>query len=379
MNALSANTHRATACNAKAGHSASARRPIVLGLLGTGNVGGALLRLLAENANGIALRAVANSRGLMLNPCGLDPLQVLDVLTEAEGSSDCRALAGFLLEQTDGISVLVDATPSRDTAKQHADWLAAGIHVVTANKIAAAHGWIPPATERDARYGDAATVGAGLPVLTTLRKLHAAGDRIHRVEGVLSGSLAWLFHALEEGRRFSDAINAARQAGYTEPDPRVDLSGTDVACKLAIITRTLGFNPVDLSAPESLLPTELLDASEEALPEQLPALDRYWRARFRTALQAGATLRYVASVTADGHTDIGVRLVERDNPLAQCRGTDNCVCIYSDAYPEQPLVIRGPGAGAVVTARGLLGDIQEVSAFFMIPADARQGGASQVP
>lgn len=337
----------------------SNRASLTVAVLGTGSVGSELLRLLAKR-DAYRVVAAANSRAMLLDANGLVPVSVARTLARTRDSSDLSRLAAFLLAHCEAAPVIVDATASETTARLHAEWLVAGIHVVTANKLAAANGWTGQ-PGMDVFYGDAATVGAGLPVLSTLRRLRAAGDSILHVEGVLSGSLACILHDVGRGRSFSRAVLAARRAGFTEPDPRHDLAGTDVARKLAIVATAAGIPLAFSLEPESLLPPSLLATPFDAI--DLRPVDAHWRDRARDADRRGEVLRHVARVEASGEACIGVRSVAVEHPLAQTHGADNCVCIHSTAYRD-PLVIRGPGAGALVTARALLADLDEVRARF---------------
>jgi homoserine dehydrogenase len=268
-----------------------------------------------------------------------------------------------------GTRIVIDATASEAVAAQHAHWLARGIHVVTACKLGqggplARWDAIQEARRRGgARYGDSATVGAGLPILRTLRELQAGGDRIHAVAGVLSGSLAWLFHHYDGLRPFSNFVRAARDAGYTEPDPRDDLSGEDVRRKLLILARSAG-QPLESAAVEvgSLVPDALRALAPEALDAALPALDAPLRERYATAYKRGEKLRFIARLQAGGRATVGLEALPADDPLAIGGGTDNRVAIWSDRYAERPLVVQGPGAGAQVTAAAMLDDALAIQA-----------------
>jgi homoserine dehydrogenase len=265
-----------------------------------------------------------------------------------------------------GSGIVVDATASEAVAEQHAHWLAQGIHVVTACKLGQGTSlarWraIRDAVENGAHYGDSATVGAGLPLLRSLRELQAGGDRIHGIAGILSGSLAWLFNQYDGMRPFSALVRQARDAGYTEPDPRDDLSGEDVRRKTVILARAAGFEiePRDVEVT-SLVPRELALLSKDAVDAALPALDVQLRRRFAEAYKNGEKLRFVARLERGDdkkcHARVGLETLPADHPLAAGGGTDNKVAIWSDRYCTQPLVIQGPGAGAEVTAAGLLDD-----------------------
>ena len=226
---------------------AAAYRAPRLALLGTGVVGSALVaRYQRLQSAGLALPPLAwlaNSRAL--HDCAGAPQRALE---EANGAAARRDdLPPWAeAEALHAGDIVIDATASDAVAGWHAEWLSRGVHVVTANKLGAGSGWsraqaiAQACAASGARYGDAATVGAGLPLLRSLRALVAGGDRIHRVEGVLSGSLAWLFNHYDGMRPFSGFVRQARQAGYTEPDPRIDLSGEDVRRKLLILARAAG-------------------------------------------------------------------------------------------------------------------------------------------
>lgn len=271
-----------------------------------------------------------------------------------------------------GKRVVIDATASDDVAEQHATWLAQGIHVVTACKLGqgtslarwqaigagAAHG--------NTRYGDSATVGAGLPLLRSLRELQAGGDRIHAIAGVLSGSLAWLFNGYDGMRPFSAQVRQARDAGYTEPDPREDLSGEDVRRKLLILARASGYLlEADAVEVASLVPPELATLARQEVDAALSTIDAPLRARYSIAHRKGEKLRFIARLERDASGDararVGLESLPPDHPLAAGAGTDNRVAIWSDRYRNQPLVIQGPGAGAEVTASALLDDVLRIA------------------
>jgi len=336
-----------------------------LALLGTGVVGSAFVSRY-ESLQQRQLRLprfewLANSR--IARDCGAGIGQALVEAREAP-RNDAIALQPWA--ETTALQagdVLVDATASDAVASWHADWLARGVHVVTANKLGQGAHWERAEAIGNARhvgeahYGDSATVGAGLPLLSSVRALVAGGDHIHAVEGVLSGSLAWLFHRFDGQAPFSACVRAAGQAGYTEPDPRIDLSGEDVRRKLLILARAAG---VPLRAEqvvvESLVPEALAALPQAQFDARLAELDELLATRWRHAQDAGRVLRFVGRFDAHGAT-VGLRALPASHPLAGGGGTDNRVAIHSDRYREQPLLIQGPGAGAEVTAAALLDDV----------------------
>ncbi|WP_421575040.1 homoserine dehydrogenase [Stenotrophomonas maltophilia] len=335
-----------------------------LALLGTGTVGTAFVQRYASlQDRGVTLPSfswLANSR--TARACEQTPAHELAQANLAKRG----AVALQPWAEAEGLQrgdVVVDATASDDVANWHEQWLARGVHVVTANKLgqgaqlARAQAIADSGQQGAAHYGDSATVGAGLPLLSSLRALVAGGDRIHRVEGVLSGSLAWLFHHYDGQRPFSAWVREAAEAGYTEPDPRVDLSGEDVRRKLLILARASG---IALRAEQvqvaSLVPEALAAQSAADALGQLSLLDAPLQAYWQQAQEQGGCLRFVGGFDHDG-ASVGLRVLPRDHPLAGGAQTDNRVAIHSDRYHAQPLLIQGPGAGADVTAAALLDDV----------------------
>ena len=346
----------------------AAHRAPRLALLGTGVVGSALVaRYQRLQSAGLALPPLAwlaNSRAL--HDCAGAPQRALE---EANGAAARRDdLPPWAeAEALHPGDIVIDATASDAVAGWHAEWLSRGVHVVTANKLGAGSGWsraqaiAQACAASGARYGDAATVGAGLPLLRSLRALVAGGDRIHRVEGVLSGSLAWLFNHYDGMRPFSGFVRQARQAGYTEPDPRIDLSGEDVRRKLLILARAAGL-PLEQAdvRVESLVPVELAALPPDSVDGALAQLDAPVAARFKEAYRNGGRLRFVGRFDRD-RASVGLQVLPEDHPLCGGSGTDNRVAIYSDRYDEQPLVVQGPGAGAGITAAALLDDVLAIA------------------
>lgn len=363
------------------GQAASLAR---VALLGTGNVGKAVLARLTDwtgTARGDALALVhaGNSRGALRGDglcAGTVRRQLADVAPWAADAGFAAlpgvadALSGAVHRA--GHRIVIDATASEEVAEHHAHWLAQGIHVVTACKLGAGtslarwHAISAAASHGHAHYGDSATVGAGLPLLRTLRELQGGGDTIHSIAGVLSGSLAWLFNHYDGMQPFSQLVRQARDAGYTEPDPREDLSGEDVRRKILILARAAGVGlEAEAVEVESLVPEVLAGVSREQVVAGLPALDAPLRARFAAARQRGEVLRFVARLDNAGYgrgkARVGLESLPLDHPLATGAGTDNKLVIWSDRYRDQPLVIQGPGAGAEVTAAGLLDDALRIA------------------
>lgn len=337
--------------------------PPALHLLGTGTVGAAFLarhaRLRAAGLPLPVIASIANSRArLACEEAFAEP--VLQALRDSDAPRDAAWLQQAAFAAGD---IVVDASASDAVAGHHADWLRRGAHVVTACKLgqgtslARWHAIQAAAGTAGTSYGDSATVGAGLPLLRSLRELRAGGDRIHSVAGVLSGSLAWLFNHYDGKRPFSALVRTARDAGFTEPDPRDDLSGEDVRRKIVILARAAGIKLEDGAvAVASLVPQALAALPVARLDAALPALDEPLRLRYAEAHRRGEVLKFVARLE-NGKARVGLESLPAAHPLAAGAGTDNRVAIRSDRYDVQPLVVQGPGAGAEVTAAALIDDV----------------------
>jgi len=206
------------------------------------------------------------------------------------------------------------------------------------------------------------TCGAGLPVISTVASLLRSGDRVVQITGCLSGTLGAIFSSVADGQPMSTAIRAAKDAGYTEPDPRDDLSGLDVARKALILARTIG-RKVDLEdlAIESLVPADLATGSIDEFLDQIAAYDSGIASRQTAAVESGATLKYVATVPADGPIEVGLASVPTATVLGALQGPENIVSIRTERYDRYPLTISGPGAGAAVTAAGMIADMLDLA------------------
>lgn len=337
-------------------------------LLGTGVVGGAFLKLLnTAVAAPLQLVGVANSRYQQIRPERLAESRVREHLDHGGDARDNAALLAAFDASDAAVHVVVDATASAPLSARHADWLARGYHVVTANKaangssLAAWHALEDAKRRGHTRYGDAATVGAGLPIIAAVRSLHACGDALQMLEGVFSGSLGWLFSHFDGTEPFSRLLRRARELGYSEPDPRMDLSGQDVARKLLILARSAGFH-LDSGdvVVENLVPEALRGLEPAAFLAAADALDAPLAARHAEARSRGQVLRYLARLDRHGKAQVGLAAVGAEHPAANLRGTDNQFALTTTRYATQPLVIQGPGAGAEVTAQALLGDILDL-------------------
>jgi aspartokinase/homoserine dehydrogenase 1 len=341
-------------------------------LAGPGRVGATLLRQIeslagtSSGGNGMDLRVagICSSRRMLLDEKGTAAsMRARWERGEGTVNADLAAWVAFA-ESLPGARILVDCTASAAIPTIVPSLLARGVGVVTANKrqltlprvrheemLQAAR-----STGAPVRYG--ATVGAGLPIVSTLQTLVRVGDRVERIEGILSGTLSSVLTRLRGGMSFSEALREAHALGLTEPDPREDLSGADVARKLLIMARECGalLDLEDVVVEPLLAPRHLEQRPLEAFWKELPELDAGFRDRMESTARGQDVLVYLARFE-NGKARVGLEAVAPGHPCAALSGADNLVAITTSRYREQPLVIRGPGAGPEVTAAGVLADV----------------------
>ncbi len=351
---------------------------VSIGLIGPGLVGGALLDQLASQVDrlrrdlklDLRVRAIAGSRTMRLSPGAIDLGGWRDAYAAGGDPVDLDAFAEHVHADHFPHAVIIDCSASAEVAARYAHWLSEGIHVVTPNKKAnsAAHGEFERIREArriaGAHYLYEATVGAGLPVIQTLRDLRETGDEIRRIEGIFSGTLAYLFNTWDGSQPFSSVVRQAKSLGYTEPDPRDDLSGMDVARKLIILAREMGL-ALELAdvRVESLVPAALASGGVQDFLERLDEFDAPMLARLEAARARGHVLRYVGAVGADGRAEVGVVELPGSHPFANIALTDNIVRFQTARYDQNPLIVQGPGAGPAVTAAGVFADLLRVCAY----------------
>ncbi|SFC37285.1 bifunctional aspartate kinase/homoserine dehydrogenase I [Pseudoalteromonas denitrificans] len=340
-------------------------------LLGCGLVGTELVKQLEKQQAWLEKRniklnlyGVANSKKLLLNKDGISFTNWQGQLTDSELSFDLSSLEKFVKQNHLINPVIVDCSSSTVLADQYLSYFEAGFHVVAANKKANTstqayyHQLTASSLKNNRKFLYETNVGAGLPVLDNLQLLFGAGDELISFSGVLSGSLSYMFGVLQDGLSLSEATIQAKENGFTEPDPRDDLSGTDVARKLLIIARESGLE-LELSdiEVESVLPEGFCeDCSVDEFMTQLPQLDSAFNDKIRAAASQGKVLRYVGSIKG-GHCKVGIEAVTPEHALNDIRDGENALAILSQYYQPKPFVIRGYGAGAEVTAAGVFADI----------------------
>jgi aspartokinase/homoserine dehydrogenase 1 len=353
-------------------------KTISIGVIGPGIVGAALLRQLEKQCDRLAeefnldlrVRAIARSRQMLLGDRRIDLSAWQDEFAAGAVATDFDAFEEHLNPDHLPHAVIIDCTASEAVAQRYAGWLSRGIHVITPNKKAFSSdyeyykGLQRAADEGSSHYFYETTVGAALPVIGTLCDLIYTGDHVRSVRGIFSGTLAYLFNVYDGTRPFSEIVSAAKENGFTEPDPRDDLSGMDVARKLTILAREMGL-PLEIGEfpVRSLVPDALRDCSVEEFLERLPEYDGEMKALYSEAAGANKKLRYIATLDAAGNAAVGLEAVDETHPFCNINLTDNIVQFESDRYSENPLVVQGPGAGPEVTAGGVFSDLLRLANY----------------
>jgi len=346
-------------------------------VMGSGNVGAKLLEQLAQQKDylkkqlklSVRVIGISNSRTMCFKSDGLDLNDWQNSLSKGEKASMPLFLEKILSLNLRN-AIFVDNTASELVANTYADYLSKSISVVTCNKIACAAAYPNYKRLKDlARTYNASflfetNVGAGLPIIDTLKNLVASGDEIKEIQAVLSGSLNFVFNHFNDQTTFHDVVKQAQEEGYTEPDPTIDLSGIDVMRKILILARESG-HVMEINDIEnnSFLPSESLEtSSNEAFFDSLIKYESDFQTMYQKAYAKGAKLKYVASFK-DGKASVGLQEIPQGHDFYALEGSDNIVLFYTERYPNQPMIIKGAGAGAAVTASGIFADIIRVGNF----------------
>lgn len=365
-------------------HCVNTKPRLQVVVAGSGNVGAEFLLMLPQQQHALAndislqLAGVFNSRQAWLGD-QLDPAQWQRELNVADSYTTSEVLA--YIRQLPGPKVLVDITPSLQFARQYQDFIAAGCHIISANKqgvtlpLAQFKPILADLAANQLTWRSNTTVGAGIPVQQVIQALLQSGDKIKRISGVFSGTLSWLLCKFDGSQPFSSLLAAATELGFTEPDPRDDLSGTDVQRKLLVLARELGLD-LDLEqiSLQPLMPAVLAAGSWQQAWQQRESLDRMLDDALAQAKAAGKLLRYAASLTlTDNGPEAEVKLLQvaPDEPLAALAPCDNIFVIESQWYSANPLVLKGPGAGRQVTAGGIHADVAQLCQQLILTGASR--------
>ena len=366
----------------------ASRTPLSVGIVGPGLVGKTLLAQMQEQKQtlldkfGVDLRVVAISGGskMHLSETGgnIDLDDWENKYSNENEPANFEKFTDHVVESNSPNQVIIDCSASDEVALQYKGWLSRGIHVVTPNKKANSGPYAYYKSLRNIQrdsythYFYEATVGAGLPIISTVKSLEDAGDDIKLIQGIFSGTLSYIFNTLTPDKKFSDVVAEAKANGYTEPDPRDDLSGVDVARKVTILARECGLSlelsdiPIESLVPEPLQNVESVDEFMQKLPDY----DHEIAAKMAAAEANGNKLIFVGVVDVENKKgSVQLKEYPKDHPFAQLKGSDNIISYISKRYTEAgPLVVRGPGAGAEVTAGGVFADVLRVCAHLGAPS-----------
>ena len=346
-------------------------------VMGVGNVGSKFLRQLGQQKKylkehmklNLRIIGISNSRTMIFDENGISLTRWEALLPEGE-KADKEKFYARVKELNYRNSILVDNTASTEVAATYESYLKQSISVVTCNKIACSSDFDNYKKLKDLsrEYGAPflfeTNVGAGLPIIDTLKNLIASGDKVLKIQAVLSGSLNFVWNNFNDKTTFYEIVKRAQEEGYTEPDPKIDLSGIDVMRKILILARESGYK-LDIGdiVNESFLPEESLKTTNnEDFFVSLQAHENRFQELYREALKAENKLKYVAEFS-DGNASVGLKQIPKGHDFYNLEGSDNIVLFYTERYPNQPMIIKGAGAGAEVTASGIFADIIRIGNF----------------
>jgi aspartokinase/homoserine dehydrogenase 1 len=356
----------------------SDRKILNVFLVGTGLIGKSLLsmidkqfqQLASQNHLEINVAGVANSKKMVFDVNGISLSAAIDQMNHSGETMSMNDFFGNMISLNLSNSIFVDCTSSEEVAEYYASILSSNISIVTPNKKANSGALSryqklkSISLKRGVKFLYETNVGAGLPVINTMNDLLLSGDRVIRIEAVLSGTLNFIFSSFAEGKQFSEVVKEAKEKGYTEPDPRDDLNGMDVARKVLILSREAGL-PLELDdiQVEDLVPKNCQgDLSIDDFFQKLALHDDDFETMRKEAASKNEKLRYMA-VLENGKTTIGLGSVAEQHPFYSLKGSDNIILLTTERYHDRPMVIRGPGAGAEVTAAGVFADIIRIGNY----------------
>jgi aspartokinase/homoserine dehydrogenase 1 len=350
-------------------------KTISIGLIGCGQVGGTLLQQIHAEIEqlktryqvNLCVRGIMNSKKMILKHDPIDLTRWKDDLLQNGIPANQQDFIKHIRSDDMPHAVIIDCTANQSIAEQYIQYMKQGIHVITPNKHANAGNlnyYKQLKSMINTHYLYEATVCAGLPVITTLQDIIKTGDEIHTVSGVISGTLSFVFSELAQGKSFSAAVKAAKTAGYTEPDPREDLSGMDVARKLVCLGREMGLD-VSLTdvALSDLVPASLKSCSVDEFLKKLSDYDDEMAEKIAAAAKENHKLHYVAAVNKEGKLSVSIESLPSTHPFSALKATDNMIVFTTHRYNKQPLIIQGPGAGAEVTAAGIFADLLRLVSY----------------
>ncbi|WP_036383594.1 bifunctional aspartate kinase/homoserine dehydrogenase I [Muricauda sp. MAR_2010_75] len=346
-------------------------------VMGVGNVGSKFLDQIRQQKKylkeelklNIRVIGISNSRTMAFDENGI-PLKDWETVLANGEKADKQAFFDRIIALNYRNSIFVDNTASSEVSESYPSYLKNSISVVTCNKIASSSDYDyykelkQLAKQYNAPYLFETNVGAGLPIIDTLKHLIASGDKVRKIQAVLSGSLNFVFNTFNDTTTFHDVVKQAQEQGYTEPDPTIDLSGIDVMRKILILARESGYHlNIDEIENEAFLPKESLEAdSNDAFFESLKKYESDFQKLYKEAADADSKLKYVAQFE-DGKAKVGLQKIPKGHDFYNLEGSDNIVLFFTDRYVEQPLIIKGAGAGADVTASGIFADIIRIGNF----------------
>ncbi|HEV3409911.1 MAG TPA: hypothetical protein VG095_06440, partial [Chthoniobacterales bacterium] len=363
----------------RAVHSAFylSNQTISIGVIGAGLIGGTFLDQLAMQMErlkqdfriDLRVRGVLTSKQMLLGE-GRSLENWRDSFHASEQAHDLEKFVNHVRADHLPHATIIDCTASAALTAHYTSWLERGIHIITPNKKANTgtmefyRALQSTARAHNRHYLYETTVGAGLPIINTLRDLVQTGDEVHRIEGVLSGTLSYLFNTFDGRTPFSALVRDARSKGFTEPDPRDDLSGTDVGRKLVILAREMGLalELADVQI-ESLVPESLRGGSIEEFLARLPEHDPAMAQLYDEAAARGEVIRYVGVIDPAGSCSVGLKTYPRTHAFAGTTGSDNIVAFSTRRYHTQSLIVQGPGAGPDVTAAGVFADLLRLASY----------------
>ena len=351
---------------------------INIGLIGPGIVGSVLLDQIKNELEKIKndlnidlqIRGVINSKKMILSEMPIDLSNWREIWDKELNPANINKFVKQLNDQSLPHTVLIDTTASEMVSKKYQEWSSKGIHIITPNKKASTLPYQDfikfkkALRQNKTQYFYETTVGAGLPIIETLQGLIHTGDEIVSIEGVLSGTMGVICHRYDGSSSFSNLIKELKETGYTEPDPRDDLSGMDVARKVVILAREMGLktNTSDVNIL-GMIPKDLEGVPLENFMNELSNYDQFYHDLFNTYKKPNELLKYVGVINPKGKFEAKLQSYDKNHPFSRIAGSDNIVAFKTKRYFENPLIVQGPGAGPEVTAAGVFGDLLKLSRY----------------